>query len=240
MFETEHFTNAQMGALVYTIPVTSTGMYEMVLVLGESWHPSVSTRLFDVSMQGTLVYASLSIYSRGGHLLPLLLTKCVTVDGLLSIEITLDAVASAPEGPTISGLIVTKVAELGAPSPTLPPSTEVALYRINCGGPSVIDSNGNVWLTEDTLGQTIGGNVVRPSDLLPGLTYAATPYTVPLASILETERWSSPSIGSVGYRFGELQPGTYTVKMLFVETWHPDPGERVFNVHPGSARRGEP
>jgi hypothetical protein len=223
IFETERFSTMDTGPLRYTIPVGSSGLYAVELLFGESWHHSAAVRKFDIAVQDVVIVGSMSVVAEAGFQHPLIKTVTARVDSDLSVTVELLPVSSAPEGPTLSALRVTKIS-------ALPPSTPTSesVYRVNCGGSTVEDVEGNVWVGDNTLDYAVGGNMIRPGDY-QSVTLAPSPYTVPLAVVLAEERWSTLAIGDIEYVFA-VPPGEYVVKMLFAEVWHRDAGTRLFHI----------
>lgn len=107
------------------------------------------------------------------------------------------------------------------PTPTATPlaSTEEAIYRINAGGPEVVDSSGDTWSADQFF---LNGNTYNP----PGEPEISNTFDDVLH---QTERWGNP----LNYEF-PVEDGDYRVTLLFAEIadfggW-PAAGDRPFSV----------
>jgi hypothetical protein len=170
-----------------------------------------------------LVIESLDIVAEVGFQVPLIKTVTAIVNGQGTIMITLVPTTSQ-EGPTISAIRISRVDDVVE-------DDGAVIARVNCGGPTIADGNGNTWTGDSlaSLGYSAGGVTIEPSRWTT-VNYATTPYTAALTVLLETERYVRPGSGNLEYVFAVNQPGVYLVKMLFVEAWHTQAGTRVFNV----------
>lgn len=88
-------------------------------------------------------------------------------------------------------------------------------YRVDTGrsGGAAMDSDNNLWLGDSPYQQTTGFGYIG--------TIHTTSQQVPIANtadpkIFQTDIWSE---GTLTYRFDTYEPGDYTVKLLFAETF---------------------
>ncbi|HTT20947.1 MAG TPA: malectin domain-containing carbohydrate-binding protein [Candidatus Sulfotelmatobacter sp.] len=90
--------------------------------------------------------------------------------------------------------------------------------RVNAGGPSITDTNGNVWQADTGYD---GGYVYSTTATITG--------TVGDQRLFQTEHYSS---GNLNYTFTNVPDGTYTVNLYFAEIYSGCffAGCRVFNV----------
>jgi hypothetical protein len=164
-----------------------------------------------------------------------------------TISVSLTRATGSPNGPAIYAIAVSYALPTQAPSmaPTTPPTAPTTIpptppptaptaaptptswvydYRINCGGPTVVDTLGNTW-TSDAAFHPGGGTVV-PSQYV---TVAMQPGELSAAfgNVLHTERYTDVTMM---YNFPVAAPGDYLVTIVFVEVWHPNAATRVFNV----------
>jgi large repetitive protein len=119
------------------------------------------------------------------------------------------------------------LAGIGAGCPTSPSpdaATEVkdlgaAPIRVNAGGPSFVDSNGNTWLADTNYNTGVTYSVTDPINGAPD----GQPY--------QSERWDRPSGSELMYSF-ILEPNDYLVRIHFAEIWHgtSNVGDRYFDV----------
>jgi hypothetical protein len=156
------------GNLVYNCIVNIPGVIAVDMMFMETWRSVVGSRLFNIKVQGSTVFTDVDIFNEAGYQTPLIKTSYVTLDtpGTITIEFV---PRSGKEGPAVYGLelrvIGTVAPTSGAPSmpPTARPTHGFPLvtHRINCGGPSVTDTNGNVWVGDNAFAP--GGDFVQPN-----------------------------------------------------------------------------
>jgi Uncharacterized protein conserved in bacteria len=96
------------------------------------------------------------------------------------------------------------------------PPTSTTVYRINAGGPQVINSIGT--FAADNF--FTPGEIYTVTNGIAGTTDDA---------IYQTERYSSTDNGSFNYNF-PVSNGNYTVKLHFAEIYHTTVGARKFDV----------
>jgi hypothetical protein len=97
---------------------------------------------------------------------------------------------------------------------TPPPPPSVQPIRVNAGGGSYTDPQGNVW-SADT-GST-GGNTYSVTRPIANTT---------TQTLYQSERWNT---GPLNYNFA-VPSGTYTVTLKFAEIFFTAAGQRVFNI----------
>jgi hypothetical protein len=103
--------------------------------------------------------------------------------------------------------------------PTQPPSLPL---RVNTGGDVYIDNSNNTWQADQAYTSGIWGFYGDDNTVDRGTGHAIS--GTDDDRIYQTERY-----GLSGYRF-DLDDGTYDVNLHFAETYHSDPGDRIFDV----------
>jgi len=92
-------------------------------------------------------------------------------------------------------------------------------WRINCGGESYIDNEGNEWLADEAYAENgqgyVGGGAYSTSDPISGTEWD------PL--------YQSEHYGMDAYRF-DVPNGDYAITLYFAEIYHNSNGRRVFSV----------
>ncbi len=94
------------------------------------------------------------------------------------------------------------------------------LVRVNCGGDSYTDLNGNLWESD---------HVYSPQNTwgyLGGYSYSTNS---PISGTEDDELYESERYGMEGYRF-DVPNGHYRVRLLFAEIYWDEVGRRVFDV----------
>ena len=140
LYQTERYQN--LGNLVYAIPVPpATADYEVSLYFAEIYYGSEGQRVFDVFVEGSLVFGNFDVTKEaGGARTAIILVKVVTVsDGFLKVEL-----AKGVENPKISAISVRTSVPSSEPSsepssdPSLEPSSEPSSQPSSepSGGPS--------------------------------------------------------------------------------------------------------
>ena len=115
---------------------------------------------------------------------------------------------SAADGVTFAAATVT----LQPPAP--PPATGFTPIRVNAGGGSYTDNQGNVWSAD--YGYTWGPSYAVSTPI----ANTSTP------ALYQTERFNS---GTLEYTF-KVPNGNYAVTLKFAEIYFTSPGQRVFNI----------
>lgn len=134
MYLSERWDPPSGDELVYGIPVPS-GDYDVTLYFSENYVDSVGARVFNISMEGDVVFPNFDIFAEAnGEFKATSLTETVSViDGTLDIEF-----ARITENPKLSGIRVAAAAGAsskgGSASPSMGPSESTH--------PSVEPSNG--------------------------------------------------------------------------------------------------
>ncbi|MFK8185221.1 MAG: malectin domain-containing carbohydrate-binding protein [Phormidesmis sp.] len=207
IYQTERYA----GTMDYHIPVAN-GIYTVELHFAEIYWSASDKRTFDIEIEGEGKGDRVDIYKETGKnkAIQKTFTSILVTDGLLDLH--LGAVKNAAK---LSGIEVSAQALL---NPTLPApqallNAEAAAIRVNSGGEQYTDREGNVWLADtyfDDGWTSSRNNSIQgtPDDpLYQSERYARTlDYSVPVAN------------------------GTYSVNLLFAETYWSDAGKRIFDV----------
>lgn len=109
--------------------------------------------------------------------------------------------------------------------PPLPEKGEGFVLRVNCGSDKAYtDKDGNTWKADRQLRRN------SPSHLW-GATWSGTVTRTarPIANTDDPEIYLTERYRMERYRF-PIPPGRYTVRLHFAETWHQEPGSRMFAV----------
>lgn len=101
------------------------------------------------------------------------------------------------------------------------PFVPVSEISINCGGPAYTDKNGKVYEADRKYSKRKGAGYLTGKAAKTGATISNTEDQV----LYQSERW-----GTSGYRF-DVPNGTYKIKQHFAETFHNEPGKRIFSVY---------
>lgn len=122
---------------------------------------------------------------------------------------------------------------------TASPSTSAAVsegeivYQINCGGPDVMDDNGNVWSSDASL-VSDGSSTVNTWGFFGGIDYSGPPEFFAYVDMFKTERWSkyarTSRPGDFSYTLPVALAGSYRVEVFMAENWHSSVGVRLFSV----------
>lgn len=183
------------GPVVYQASVPN-GNYAVSLKFAEPYYTSAGARVFSVALNGTTVRTGVDVFAEAGGINRALdLSFPATVTGG-QVTLTLTGVVAAP---MISAVQIA-------------PFTPI---RVNAGGASYIDTEGNGWSAESGFqggasynsGATILGTIDSP--------------------LYQTVRYNSA--GPVAYQFA-VPNGSYSVLLKFAEPYFTSAGQRVFNV----------
>eukprot|EP00035_Acanthoeca_spectabilis_P007245 m.134300 g.134300 ORF g.134300 m.134300 type:complete len:1419 (+) comp13861_c0_seq2:60-4316(+) len=229
LWETERWAGFGKSELTYDLAVPGPGTYRVILRFLESWHISQGKRVFDIAIQDRVIREDFEILTEAGFQIPFEIEELVTVTTENVVQVKLLPLSYSPEGPAIYGLSLDRVRSFTTvPTTTSPTATaSQVVHRINCGGPTITDSDNNVWLGDAQFAP--GGRTVRPAvhravDLPDVSMVTENP------ALWSTERWSRFGNSDITYNLPITQPGTYLVKMYFIEMWHTDAATRLFNV----------
>jgi len=119
VLQTERF-----GDTMYKLPIERNGQYMVQLLLVESWHDSVGTRVFHVDIQGSRAFSNVDVVAEVGFQTPLVKSHVVVVDdGAVDISVSLYAAGGSAEPPALYGIQLLAVA---TPSPTTEAPTSSA------------------------------------------------------------------------------------------------------------------
>jgi hypothetical protein len=114
-----------------------------------------------------------------------------------------------------------------ATAPSQAPTVFTTFYRINCGGPTIVDALGNTWTSDTSLNP--GGGTVTPKQYTD-VNLANVAAAIDYGRLLDTERYSYLSLGPLRYRLAVPAAGAYAVTFVLCEVWHRNPGTRVYDV----------
>jgi hypothetical protein len=232
LYRTERWVTGNGGdGLVFNVAVPVTGLYHVRLHWSENYPPNegVGLRVMDVSLEGLSAVSGYDMYAEAGNQLYSALRRSFSitvVDGVLSLEITASA-----DNPTLLGLEVYADVSLGDLESTPTPSTtttavvedddddESALptaYRINCGGPTITDSDGLVWQAD------VGFD--------NGATFTtATAIVNSNNPIYQSERFGVVAEGNLKYNL-PMANGQYTVVLHLAEIAFGTTNARKFDI----------
>ena len=118
LFQSERYSTLQQ--FQYDIPVPSPSIYEVTLGFAEIYNgaQAIGKRIFDVSVEGDVVFSDLDIYSEVGGYTALSKAATTTVtDGFLTISFT-----AKVQNPKLSSIEIRSI-EVPSPTPTVPPPT---------------------------------------------------------------------------------------------------------------------
>lgn len=203
LYQSERWNDAALGNLKYTFPVRA-GEYKVILHFAEIWDQAFASgqRVFDVSVNGTIVAPDLDVFAQAGALTPLDLDfLALAQDGKIIVEF-----ANKVGNAKVAGIEVL---------PMNPPRAAAAPYRIRCGGDDWIDPQGNWWEGDSHFSSGAIFNTTAPVS------------GTELSQLYQQERWNAT--GDLAYAF-DVAPGAYTVRLHFAEIYYQTAGMRVFDV----------
>jgi hypothetical protein len=208
LLQSERWDPPSTPELKYNIPIQN-GAYTVKLYFAETYGATtgVGKRVFSVKIENSLVFNNLDIFAETGAGNKALVkeTSATVSDSALTIEFIHQV-----ENPSIRAIEVRPV------TPTSPSSGT----RINVGGASYVDSQGNTWITDAGFVNS-GEKYTTPSSI------SGTPDP----TLYKSERWDPPSTPSMKFTI-PLPSGSYRVDLGFAETYGPTMavGARVFDV----------
>ncbi|MCI4066240.1 malectin domain-containing carbohydrate-binding protein [Micromonospora sp. R77] len=199
------YQTERYGAFSYTLPgLAAGGAYTLRLHFAETYFTTAGQRQFNTSVNGQQVLTNFDIVgAAGGANKALVRDFPATATG--GGQIVVAFTNGAANNAKVDGI---EVVPAGTPPPTV--------VRVEAGGTSAFtDTNGDVWAADN--GFTGGATVDRGAVAIANTTNPR---------IFQTERY-----GMSAYTFA-VPNGTYTVKLLFAETYAgiTGAGQRVFNV----------
>ncbi|MEM9610669.1 MAG: malectin domain-containing carbohydrate-binding protein [Actinomycetota bacterium] len=236
LFQTERWSTHD-----WDFPVPVGAEVEVRLYFAETFN-SVVSRVFDVSVDGTVVVDDLDLQTTYGPDTGVVFDTVVTSDGNIDVLV---GPASA-DNPKISAIEIREITP--APfvvDPVVVESFAVgdALYRVNAGSDtatSAIDGGidwgadpvftGSPFLDAAYVAQPNG----QKKAVTSGTTVTAGP-TIPSsvpAAVYQVERWDPPSGLAMGWNFPVASGTPVEVRLIFAETNPPtsNPGDRLFDV----------
>lgn len=220
LYQTARFDPPSDPKLEYNIPIAN-GEYEVVMHFSENWDGAqkINGRVFNVLIEGTIAFLNVDIFKEAGSYTPLIKRKTVTVsDGSLTIGFG----NRIRNNGKVSAIEVHQVSSSSSPPQTASPNKD-ATYRINAGGASYTDSNGNTYIADSFYNN--GGQRERWTGGSRGIAKTNDD------ALYREARFDPPSDPQLKYDLPVLN-GQYQVVMHFSETYSAinAPGGRVFDV----------
>ncbi|MCB1755127.1 MAG: hypothetical protein KDJ38_06375 [Gammaproteobacteria bacterium] len=107
-------------------------------------------------------------------------------------------------------------------------TSETSLIRINVGGPTINDPNGD-WLADTIANATLNSGSIYSNKV--DIDTSGLEYQVPEA-LFQTERWDGAAAPEMHWQI-PVEPGVYEVRLYFAEIWDGafTEGKRVFSVN---------
>jgi len=181
------------------------GSYTVTLKFAEPSRYGPGQRLFNVSLNGSMVLNNFDIFSAAGWMVAIDKSFPVTVtDG----QITLRFTAGLVDAPMINAI---EVIQVGVPNNGGNGST--SHIRVHAGGTALVDAAGNSWSADNSYS---GGS---PWIVSQNIANTATP------ALYQSCRYGY----AFSYQFS-VANGPYNVVLKFAEVSQSGPGQRVFNV----------
>lgn len=202
--------------------VVANGIYQVTIHLAEfySGAMTIGGRVFNVAINGVTAFANVDIFkdAGGGNRALVKSIQVSVVTG--AIEIRCSHIIENPKISAIEIIVAGSVPPSPPPSTPPPPPVAGSVVRINVGGPSYIDSEGNPWASDQAL-DTAKGSV---RSIVDSVVITGTPDP----TIYRTYRFN---IGSIMYSI-PLINGFYSVRLHFSETFTGtmSVGARVFDI----------
>jgi Malectin domain len=194
----------------YKIPV-SKGTYKVELLFTEITYNIPTIRIFNISVQGTVIEVNLDLTKTFGYLTAGNITTNVVIPGTTgTIDIFLKA---SKENPKLNGIVLTK-----ATTNSTTPQYVTIPYYVNAGyNENYVDSKGRTWNADKYF--TGGESLNKANDCS----------SIEETKLYCTERFAT-STGKFDYKI-PVPPGVaYTVNLHFAEFYFDSPGQRQFNV----------
>ena len=148
------------------------------------------------------------------------------------LAVGLISTSAGPAAPFPATWDFIEVVRSEAPSPSPPPPT----YRINAGGPEVVEGSGS-WEADTTsapspfVNASATGNTTYTVGQAIDMSHPSIPAGTP-ASIFQTERWDRPSGAEMQWDFAVPAGEVYEVRLYFAEIYSgaQSDGARSFDV----------
>ena len=221
LFQTERWDEDVAAEMQWNFPVAP-GNYEVLLYFSETYseNQAINKRVFDVSIENTLVLDNFDIFKEVGGYRGLVKKFTITADSNIDIDF-----ARMIENPTINAIEI-------RPTVIVPPT--VTNYRVNAGG-SVVTTTPN-WIADTASAPSIFSNVITADSRTESvtrsidLTHPSIPVGTP-QELFQTERWDADLAAEMQWNF-PVTPGNYEVLLYFAETYSENQaiGKRVFDV----------
>ena len=209
------------GPFQYVIPVPKDAAYSVKLHFAEVSYKVVGGRIFDVMVNGRLVFKNLDIYKEAGYLTAYVL-PIITMSTNATIVIEL---VSKKENPKICAIEVVEIPNY-VPPPTAAPISPPKLpfsTRISAGvTEDWVDDNGNTW-EKDKYFNGKGESFAKCP-----LEIAGTEMDSLYCKERFFNRWKYEA--PFGYEIPVPRNGAYSVKLHFAEVSYQTRGERIFDV----------
>ncbi len=241
LYQSERFWTGR-GAYAFTVP---NGVYSVTLRFAELYVTAPGERVFNVKLEGATVLAALDIYSwAGGRYVAYDRQFAVAVsNGVLNVDFDWNApqicaIEVVPRGevapPATSTVTPTPTVTVTPGGPTFTPTatsqpsltptptpTHAYQRRVNSGGSSYTDSQGQLWQPDQPYAAGSWGYSFSH------VYSVANPIGNTLDDPLyQTERFFEPA----GYYYFTVPNGTYLVTLKFAEIYISTPDTRVFRV----------
>lgn len=208
LYQSERYDLGGGPEMVYNIPIQN-GEYDVSLHFAETYVRSVGARVFDVKMEDTTVFNDVDIYLESGRQGNKALVKSTPVtvnDGSLTIDFL-----HVQENPSISGIEIHPAA-----------TSSGFVTRINVGGNTYVDSQGNTWVPDNGFVNT-------------GIQYSVSSSTTITGTqdptLFRSERWDPVSGPAMKFSI-PVPSGNFEIQLLFAEVYSSatEVGARVFDV----------
>ena len=187
----------------YHIPVAN-GVYTVDLHFAEVYWSKADQRTFDIEIEGEQKGDRVDIYKEAGEnkALKKTFTSILVTDGMLDLHLGADKNYAQ-----LSGIEV--LAQGGIQT-----SDADGIIRVNSGGDRYTDSSGNEWLADQFFED--GRTSYRDNSI----------QNTPDDTLYQSERYAKTLDYAV-----PVANGTYSVNLLFAETYWSDRGKRLFDVN---------
>jgi HSP20 family molecular chaperone IbpA len=217
LFRSERYDKLS-DALKYEIPIRN-GEYSVTLYFADLYAGThkVGARVFDVSLEGSVVFPRLDIFAEAGGFAALNKTASTKVtDGVLTLELLRDV-----ENPNLSAIEIIDLSEVEVLRPAVDttPAAEFTPIYINAGGPKYRDSNGTTWAADQYFNTGVayetGENIIGTKD----------------QALYRTERYDKENAPELMYEI-PVPNGNYLVTLHFSENYSKmqKKGSRIFDV----------
>ena len=209
------------GPFQYDIPVPKDAAYSVKMHFAETSYQLVGQRVFDVLVNGRMVFKNLDIYKEAGYLTAFILpVVTMSTNATVSIELI-----SNKENPKICAIEVIEIPNYIPPPTAAPvaPPKPVFSRRISAGSAEDwIDGDGIIWEKDqyfDRKGDVFGKCPLAIADTDLDDLYCKERY-------FNKWKYTAPFV----YEIPVPRIGAYSVKLHFAEISYNLRGERIFDV----------